>query len=208
METYIALFRGINVGGNNILPMAELRTLLEDIGLQQVTTYIQTGNVVFQSDNGDTDQLADSISREVGKQFGFEPRVFVLTQQELHAAVKANPFPGAESEPSRLHLTFLAGDPKNPDLEALETIKKESERFELKGSVFYLHAPEGVGCSKLAAKAEHVLGVPSTTRNWRTVQKIIEMTENMIPISQKILKIPTSSQLRFPRLPKDQKTYC
>ncbi len=180
MKTYIALFRGINVGGNNILPMKELRSLLKNLGLQQVSTYIQTGNVVFQSDNSDIGQLVDSISGEVNKQFGFEPRVLVLTRDELEAAARANPFPGAESEPSRLYLTFLAEEPKDPDLEALENIKKESERFELKGKVFYLHAPEGVGHSKLAAKVERYLDVPMTSRNWRTVQKIMEMAEEAI----------------------------
>ncbi|MDR8391401.1 DUF1697 domain-containing protein [Aliifodinibius sp. S!AR15-10] len=180
MKTYIALFRGINVGGNNILPMKELRTLLKNLGFRQVNTYIQTGNVVFQSDNSDIGQLADSISGEVNKQFGFEPRVFVMTQDELQAAARANPFHGAESEPSRLYLTFLAEAPQNPDLEALEDIKRDSERFELKGKVLYLHAPEGVGRSKLAAKVERHLDVPMTSRNWRTVQKIMEMAEEAI----------------------------
>jgi uncharacterized protein (DUF1697 family) len=88
-----------------------------------------------------------------------------------------NPFPEAEAEPSTLHLGFLASTPKSPDLKKLASIKTETERFQLIEDVFYLHAPEGVGRSKLAASSEKLLGVSMTDRNWRTVCKLREMAE-------------------------------
>jgi uncharacterized protein (DUF1697 family) len=95
----------------------------------------------------------------------------------LEGAVRSNPFPEAESDPSTLHLYFLAASPENPDLEGLEEIKDDRERFFLGDDVFYLHAPDGVGRSKLAANAERLLGVPATARNWRTVRKVMEMAD-------------------------------
>jgi uncharacterized protein (DUF1697 family) len=175
MNIYIALFRGINVGGNNSLPMKELVALLEDIGARQVRTYIQSGNAVFRSKETDPSRLARQLSSEIKKRRGFEPHILVLDLAALDMAIAENPFPEAEAVPSSLHLGFLASVPRNPDLEKLNRIKKESERFHLSDKVFYLHAPEGVGRSRLAASAEKLLGVPMTDRNWRTVCKVREL---------------------------------
>jgi uncharacterized protein (DUF1697 family) len=175
MKTYIALFRGINVGGNYILPMQELVAQLDNIGLQNVRTYIQSGNVVFQSEEENASLLSNKIRATIKKSHGFEPQVVLLELEEMEKAVGSNPFPEAESEPKTLHLLFLASVPKNPDYDALESIKTDRERFVLKSSVFYLHAPDGIGRSKLAANAEKLLGVWVTGRNWRTVCKIMAM---------------------------------
>lgn len=175
MKTYIALFRGINVGGNSLLPMKALKPLLENLGLQNVRTYIQSGNVVFQSGEEDTVQLSNTISAEVKRSHGFEPKVMLLQIEEMERVIAENPFPEAESDPKTLHFNFLASPPQNPDLKGLERYKAESERFELTDKVFYLHAPDGIGRSKLAANMERLLGVPMTGRNWRTVCVIMEM---------------------------------
>jgi len=175
MRTCIALFRGINVGGKNSLPMKGLVALLEELGAGNIRTYIQSGNAIFQSAEIDASHLSQKICAEIKKRHGFEPYVLLLGLDDLERAIADNPFPEAETEPSSLHLGFLASAPHNPDLKKLESLKKESERFQLKGNVFYLHAPEGVGRSKLAASAEKLLGVPMTDRNWRTVCKIREM---------------------------------
>jgi uncharacterized protein (DUF1697 family) len=175
MKTYIALFRGINVGGNNILPMQELVAQLENIGLQNVRTYIQSGNVIFQSEEKNASLLSNKIRAAIKKSHGFEPQVLLLELEEMEKAVGSNPFPEAESEPKTLHLLFLASVPKNPDYDALESIKTDRERFVLKDGVFYLHASDGIGRSKLAANAEKLLGVWVTGRNWRTVCKIMTM---------------------------------
>ena len=172
METYIALLRGINLGGNNRLPMKELVSILEAMGAKNVRTYIQSGNAVFQSGSQKSAQLSVQLSAEINKKFGFEPDVLLLERAELDRAITENPFPEALSDPASLHLGFLAARPVNPDLDKLNTIKKTSERFHLAERVFYLHAPEGVGRSKLAAGAEKILGVPMTDRNWKSVCSI------------------------------------
>jgi uncharacterized protein (DUF1697 family) len=175
MKTYIALFRGINVGGKNVLPMRELVALLENIGSQNVKTYIQSGNAVFQNKEENTSLLSNKISTEIKKCHGFEPRVLLLEPEEIARVIESNPFPEAESEPKTLHVFFPGSAPKNPDLNALESIKSDRERFALKDGVFYLHAPDGIGRSKLAANAERLLGVAMTGRNWRTVCKVMAM---------------------------------
>jgi uncharacterized protein (DUF1697 family) len=175
MKTYIALFRGINVGGTNVLPMKDLVAVLENIGSQNVKTYIQSGNAVFQNKEENASLLSNKIRAAIKEGHGFEPRVLLLTPEELERAIESNPFPEAESEPKTLHLQFLASMPKNPDLGALESIKSDREQFALRDKVFYLHAPDGIGRSKLAANTEKLLGVANTSRNWRTVCKVMTM---------------------------------
>jgi uncharacterized protein (DUF1697 family) len=165
------------VGGSNLLPMKELVALLERLGLENVKTYIQSGNVVFRSAETDAARLAGRISAAIQEGHGFEPHVLVLELQELERVAASNPFPEAEAEPKTLHVNFLAAAPADPDLKALEGLKSESERFSLQGNVFYLHAPDGIGRSKLAANVERLLGVPATARNWRTVSKILELAK-------------------------------
>jgi uncharacterized protein (DUF1697 family) len=180
MKTYIALFRGINVGGNSILPMKDLVALLEDMGFKNIKTHIQSGNAVFQYNGQDSDsQLSGSIGAEINKRFGFEPKVLLLALEEMKKAIGSNPFPEAAAEPKTLHLGFLDGVPANPDVKALENLKKVNERFCLEGRLFYLLAPDGVGRSKLAAKAEGLLGVAMTSRNWRTVSKVLEIADSI-----------------------------
>jgi uncharacterized protein (DUF1697 family) len=177
MKTYIALFRGVNVGGNNVLPMKELVALLENIGSQNVKTYIQSGNAVFQNEEENALLLSNRISAAIKKSHGFEPQIVLLELEKIERAVGSNPFPEAESEPKTLHVHFLSSIPKNPDLDALESIKSGRERFALKDGVFYLHAPDGIGRSKLASNAEKLLGVSMTGRNWRTVCKVMAMAK-------------------------------
>ena len=145
MITYIALFRGINVGGNNSLPMKELVAILESLGMRKVKTYIQNGNAVFQSTEKDLSQISRKITAEIMNRHGFEPYLLILEFEEIKKAIEGNPFPEAETDSSNLHLGFLATRPESPNLEKLSLLKKESERFQL------------------------------TDRNWRTVFKIMEM---------------------------------
>ena len=177
-ETYIALLRGINIGGRHMVPMKELRALVEGHGCADVRTYIQSGNVVFRSTAADTGKLARQLSSAIARSYGFEPQVLVLTSSQLERAVAGNPFPEAASDPARLHLFFLTGAPKEPDVVAMNELKARTERFELKGRVFYLHTPEGFGRSNLAGGIERFLGVSSTARNWRTVTTLLEMAKS------------------------------
>ena len=155
--------------------MKDLVVLLEVLGARNVRTYIQSGNAVFQSAEKNASRLSRQLVAEIKKRHGFEPLVLLLGLEAIETAIAKNPFPEAEADPSSLHLGFLASTPKNPDLETLKKLKKASERFHLGDNVFYLHAPEGVGRSKLAARTEKLLGVPMTDRNWRTVCKIREL---------------------------------
>ena len=174
MNVYVALVRGINVGGKRRLPMKEFVSVLEELGAREVKTYIQSGNAVFLSES-DPARLAAKIGREINQRHGFEPHVLVLKSEDLEAAIAGNPFPEAENDPKSLHLGFLDAAPKESDSAELQGLAKNSERFRLIDKVFYLHAPEGVGRSKLAANAERLLGVAMTDRNWRTVRKLQEM---------------------------------
>jgi len=175
MKTYIALFRGINVGGNNKLPMKELAVVLEGLGLQGIATYIQSGNVVFQGRAVDPAQLSKKIGVAIQKSHGFEPWVRLLEQPTLEQVIRGNPYPEAEAAPTTLYVNFLASVPPRPNLDGLEKLRAASERFQLAGDVLYLHAPDGIGRSKLAAALERLLGVPMTSRNWNTVRKLGEM---------------------------------
>jgi uncharacterized protein (DUF1697 family) len=175
MATWIALFRGINVGGSHLLPMKRLTTLLERDGFGNVRTYIQSGNVVFQSPRGTAKSIAARMGQLVLKDHGFEPEVIVLSLKELEQAAAGNPFPKAEAEPKTLHLFFLCETPRAPDLESLNGFKAGKEAFSLRGKVFYLHTPDGFGTSKLVQKVGRAIGVEMTARNWRTVTTLIEM---------------------------------
>ena len=175
MTIFIALLRGINVVGNNKLPMKELSALLTGMGLLNVQTYIQSGNVVFRYDLKSKATLAARITAAINAQHGFAPHVLLLEAEELHNAMAGNPYPEAVAVPKSLHLFFLDEVPKHPDLKALEAIRTGGEQFKLAGKAFYLHTPDGFGPSKLAARVEKLLGVPATARNWNTVCKLAEM---------------------------------
>ena len=172
MNTYIALFRGINVGGKHILPMKGLLNILNDMECEEVRTYIQSGNVVFQNIQNKPIKMAEEISRKIFDNYGFKPKVFLLNQAELREAVNNNPFETTNGK--ALHFFFLTSHPESPDLEQLAAIKSESEEFKLIGKIFYLYAPDGIGRSILAAKAEQCLGVQGTGITNNSTKKQIQ----------------------------------
>ena len=178
MTVLVALLRGINVGGRNSLPMRDLQDILSSLGCDKVRTYIQSGNAVF-SATAEPSALARQLSAAIEQRFGFAPQVLVMTAERLAAIAAANPFPHAAGEPSKLHVAFLTGAAADADLDALEAIRVPSERFSLTEDALYLHAPDGIGRSRLAAKMDRCLGVATTGRNWKTVAKLLELaTEN------------------------------
>lgn len=179
MPTYIALFRGINVGGKNSLPMRDLVAALESLGLSDVKTYIQSGNAVFRAKSRSANKLGREISSAIEANHGFAPQVMVLPVASFRQAIEQNPFPQAQAEPKSLHLYFLDAAPKKPNLDRLAELQAETESFQIIDQVFYLHAPAGIGRSKLAAAVEKALGVGTTARNWRTVEKILELAEQV-----------------------------
>jgi uncharacterized protein (DUF1697 family) len=176
MSTWVALLRGVG-GGIRTLPMKPLKAELDALGLAEVRTYIQTGNVVFEDRRGAA-ALGKLITACVAERFGFELAVMVVSARELERALADNPFPEAESDPKSLHLFFLARAPAAPDLEAMKKLKAPSEEFLLKNKIFYFYTPKGFGVSKLAARVERLLGVDATARNLRTATKLLEMVRS------------------------------
>jgi uncharacterized protein (DUF1697 family) len=175
MATCIAFFRGINVGGRNRLAMKDLVQQFERIGIHGARTHIQSGNVAFRCTRQQRPEIARRIAAAIQQEHGFEPKVQVITIQELEHAVAANPFMDARKDPSNLHLWFLKDVPESPDIRTLDELKTGTERFALDRKVFYLHAPDGFGDSKLAAAVEKCLGIDATSRNWQTVTKTLEL---------------------------------
>lgn len=175
MKTYIALFRGINVGGKNSLPMKELLPILESMNYENIQTYIQSGNVVFSSSKTVGPSDATRIGQKISEKKGFEPKVLLLSEKQLQDAINNNPFPSDDGK--ALHFFFLESKPEKPDINKLESLKVQSEEFHLHKNVFYLYAPEGIGRSKLAAAVEKSISVPLTARNWNTVSKLATIVE-------------------------------
>lgn len=173
MTTRIALLRGINIGGNHLLPMKQLKDLLEQLGCSEVRTYIQSGNVVFRS-AADATTVERDLTAAIDASHGFAPRVLVLSAEEFAATAAANPFAAAVDAAKTVHQFFLAAPTKatTTAFAALAT----TERFEVHDRCFYLHTPDGFGKSKLAERAERLLGVAATARNWRTVSTLVEMS--------------------------------
>ncbi|MEU9703935.1 DUF1697 domain-containing protein [Streptomyces sp. NPDC047981] len=179
--TYAALLRGINVGGHRKVPMADLRSVLEELGLRDVRTYLQSGNAVFTSDADEPAdaQLTSAIEDAIEARFGFRVDCLVRSAGYLAAVADACPFPAAELEAKQLHVTYFS-EPVGP--ERFAPVDQQAflpEEFKLGDRVLYLYAPDGLGRSKLAealARPALVKGVVATTRNWNTVVKLVEMT--------------------------------
>jgi len=180
MKTWIALLRGINVGGRNRLPMKSLSQILESAGCEQVKTYIQSGNVVFKADIESTARFGEEIGQVIEREHGFCPAIRLLTGDELGYAIASNPYPEATSEPKALHLSFLERPPEEARISAANQLLSESESFTVTGKLLYLHAPEGIGRSKFAGGIDRALQMQTTGRNWRTVMKLEELATSIL----------------------------
>ncbi len=170
--------RGINVGGKHVLPMQGFRNLLSELGCQDVATYIQSGNAVFNY-SGKVTRLSEAISDAVEKQFGFRPLTVLMSADEFLAIAASNPFVAKALELKFVHVCFLSEAAQQPQVERMTELASPAEQFELTDEAFYLHAPDGIGRSKLAHNVEKCLGVRTTGRNARTVGKICEMIESL-----------------------------
>jgi uncharacterized protein (DUF1697 family) len=175
METYVALLRGINVG-QNTLKMERLRQLWSELGFKNVTTYVQSGNVVFEAE-GSPSSLPSAIEPRLAGETRLPVAVLVRTPAELKSSISRNPFLKEKGiDQSRLHVTFLAGAPGKDALRKLTAVNAGPDRFHLSGKEVYLYCPNGYGRTKLSNNAlERVLSVKATTRNWNTVNKLYEI---------------------------------
>jgi uncharacterized protein (DUF1697 family) len=178
VPTFAALLRGINVGGKNKVPMAELKAALESLGLEDVVTYIQSGNVVFTSSKGSAGAVAADVERRIGQAFGVDAAVLLRTPAQLKKIAAGNPFLKKGVDRSKLHVVFLDGAPAKAKIAKLDPDRSPTDEFSVSGREVYLHLPEGAGRSKLTIDwFERGLGVRATARNWKTLEKLIELTE-------------------------------
>jgi len=174
---FVALFSGINVGGNRIVKMAELRAFLEDLGFAGVQSYVQSGNVVFRAAEGDTASLAGTIEDAFEAKWGFRSRIMVRDAGWFARRVAENPYPEVADEPKKLHLYVLEREPTAEEEKRLADKCTGPEHFTVKGDAFYLKAPDGLGRSDFANLIPRTLKVPGTARNWRTVLTLLEMAK-------------------------------
>jgi uncharacterized protein (DUF1697 family) len=181
MATFVALFRGINVGGNQKVRLSDLKELHESLGLKHVVTYIQSGNVVFSSDDADADQLTRQIEGSFAQKFGFHVMVTIRTPSELRAIIAHNPFKDQPTkEPKWMIILFLATQPASTAQEDLRNGYAGPEEFHLIGRELYIYYPENVGRTKLSnAFLDKTLKTTGTGRNWNTVLQLRDMMERV-----------------------------
>ena len=177
MPIYIALLRGINVGGHNRIKMDRLRTSLETLGLQQVKTYIQSGNVVLKSATISPAALSRKIEKQIVGQFGFAVSVISRTADEINKTIANNPFLNDSSiNPEKLHVAFLSETPAPLALKKLTELTLEPDQSRYLGKEVYFYFPNGVSGSSLwKHPLDRVLSVEATTRNWKTVSTLHQM---------------------------------
>jgi len=178
MKTYIAILRGINVSGQKLIKMADLKKMFESLDFQDVKTYIQSGNIAFKSKPESDEDLQKQIHQAIQKTFDFDIPVTVLNEKELKKTQQNNPFLKARKEDeSKLHVTFLSEEPDKDLAENLkETAQFLPDEWILAGRSVYIFCPGGYGKTKLSNNFfEKKLKVTATTRNWKTVNELVEM---------------------------------
>jgi uncharacterized protein (DUF1697 family) len=174
--THVALLRGINVGGKHPLPMKELTALFTAAGCTEVSTYIQSGNVVFRAPAELAPRLPAGVGRRIQERFGFDAPVVLRTAGELAAVVRGNPFLTPDADTAPLHVMFLAGEPSPDAVARLDHQRSPGDSFAVRGREVYLHCPSGVARTRLTnGYFDTALGTTTTSRNWRTVLKLLEL---------------------------------
>ncbi|MDF2436916.1 MAG: hypothetical protein K0Q95_1292 [Bacteroidota bacterium] len=178
MAVLLAMLRGVNVGGKKV-PMAELRELYSEMKLENVRTYIQSGNVIFESKEDNPEKLAAQQEKKIKATFGFDVPVVIRNKKELGSVIKGNPFLNEKNiAEERLYVTFLKEMPSKELLEKITVPSGTSDRFEIIGKEIYLYCPGGYGETKLNNNFfEKKLKVDATTRNWRSTNELFKMMQ-------------------------------
>ena len=172
MTRYVALLRGINLGPTNKVPMPQLRRTAEGLGYQQVATYINSGNLLFDSAQ-DADTVRAELEAAIRRDFGLTIEVMVRTADQLRQILAANPYPVGDA--SQVTIAFLRTPPPADAGERLAAVAGEDEQFTVADTEEYVHYGKGLGTSKLAEQFSKIVGVSATVRNLRTVRKLVEM---------------------------------
>ncbi|HYV95393.1 MAG TPA: DUF1697 domain-containing protein [Chitinophagales bacterium] len=177
MSVAVSILRGINVSGHRKIPMAELKLLYSELKLKNISTYIQSGNVVFSADKINSKALAKSIEQKILEKYNFDVPVIIRTIDEIQSTLNNNPFLKEKKiEIDKLHVTFLADQPDKENLEKLKSYHYEPDRFIITGKEVYLYCPNGYGNTKLSNNFfESKLKITATTRNWRTVNELLKI---------------------------------
>ncbi len=176
MKTYIALLRGINVSGQKLIKMAELRESLEKAGFAGAKTYIQSGNIILQSAERDSKIIEEQVKALIKKDFGFDVPTFVTTAEYLEDTVNSNPFPEAETK--KIYVSLLNEKPDQERVEALKALDFSPEVYVIDDMRVYLFAALGAAKSKLSNNFfESKLKVKATSRNWNTINKLIALAK-------------------------------
>ncbi|MBV5283431.1 MAG: DUF1697 domain-containing protein [Paludibacter sp.] len=177
MTTYISMLRGINVGGHKKIKMDVLKQLYVELGYINVQTYIQSGNIIFLTQDTDTAYLEKRISKQILKVTGFEVPVLVLKLDELKQIVENNPFTlDSTKNTASFHITFLSAIPDTTSVEKLKSTDYGADHFEQLDKVIYVYCPTGYGTTKLTNTFfENKLKVTATCRNWKTVNELVRL---------------------------------
>jgi len=180
MEKYIAILRGINVSGQKKIKMDELRLLMKELKLKNLQTYIQSGNLIFEHSKITDLELAKKIGKKIFHNYGFQVPVITRALSEWKDVFDNNPFLKNRSEDiSRLHVTFLADNPKDEYLDRLNKLNSPPDEFIISGKEIYLFCPNGYGRTKLSNNFfESKLKVTATTRNFKTVKTVLDIANN------------------------------
>lgn len=174
MNQYILLLRGINVGGHRKIKMADLRLLLQNLDYANVQTYIQSGNILLESDQ-EAAQIASKVKAAIKAKYDFDVPTLVMLWKDLEAIVEKLPFENVEEEKA-LYFTFLEKKPDAESVERLEPKLLKGEAYQIIDKTIYLYCPNGYGRTKLTNDFwEKQLKVAATTRNWKTTKKLLEM---------------------------------
>ncbi len=181
MQTYISILRGINVSGSKIIKMDALRNLFEELKFKNVQTYIQSGNIIFQDKKTNCGTLEKKIAKRILDDFGFDVPVMVKESDELKVVLKNNHFVNDRKEDiTKLHVTFLSGEPTKENIEKIKSGNYASDEYVFSGKAIYLFCPNGYGNTKLNNNFfESKLKLVATTRNWKTVNELVNLAENI-----------------------------
>lgn len=184
MKTFVALLRGINVSGQRMINMKELKALFQKGGFQNVMTYIQSGNIVFGSEET-TKNLEKNIADIIKNHYGFEVPVLVLTEENIGKIIKNNPYNNGKKDITKLHVTLLDDTPDAKLLASTRDEKYQSDEFTIDEKIIYLYCPDGYGMTKFSTMFfEKKLGVTATTRNWKTIEALQKLAkgESLHPV--------------------------
>jgi uncharacterized protein (DUF1697 family) len=176
-DIYVALLRGINLGGKNKLPMKGLAAMFAGAGCREVHTYIQSGNVIFQASQDVARRVPSEIAHAIAERFGFQVPLVTRTAAEIAQVAQSNPFLQDGADPDTLHVAFVAETPSAGKVDSLDKDRSPPDRFAVLGREIYLHCPNGFARTRFTTDYfDRRLGTISTVRNWRTVLKLLELT--------------------------------